>query len=209
MKFNPSFRRSASILSLCALLFPFTLSQSICALELPAAPALRGADYLSLLKNRVTWSRLPVSVYFARDAEYSASRERAARAGFSLWEQATDGYVCFNVQDYPEHAQIVVRFDPETNDGHTTTSFTSQRIVGARITIGVEREGECDVQCTAAHEFGHALGLSGHSRNDQDLMYPAHIMGRAWSITRRDLNTLARVYHVDPAVASDWTPQRR
>lgn len=172
-----------------------------------AAPA--GADYLGLLKNHVIWNKLPVTIYFVRDEEYSPSRERAARAGFDLWEQATDGYVTYEVVDSPKRAQITVSFDPDTNDGHTTTSFTSRRIVSARIVIGAERENESDLECTSAHEFGHALGLAGHSSVPRDLMYPAHYMGRSWSLTRRDLNTLARVYHVDPDIAANWTPLSR
>ncbi|MCW3097505.1 MAG: repeat protein [Chthonomonadaceae bacterium] len=164
-------------------------------------------DYASLLKNHVTWNKLPVTIYFVPDAEYTGAREKAARKGIDLWVQATDGFVGYKVVDDPDHAQITVRFDPTNDDGHTTTSYTSRRIMHARITMGVEQGSERDLECTAAHEFGHALGLSGHSSQSRDLMYPMHVMGRAWSITRRDLNTLALLYHIDPDVAAAWTPQ--
>ena len=51
-----------------------------------------------------------------------------------------------------------------------------------------------DIACIAAHEFGHALGLDGHSDRSADLMYPVHRMGSRLLITARDLRTLATVY---------------
>lgn len=194
---------------------PFGLTLfSLCILTLPASArsgqeetAPPGRDYLNLLSNRVTWNKLPVTIYFVRDEEYTSAREKAARAGLDLWGQATGGFVGYKVVDSSDAAQITVAFDPSTDDGHTTTTYTSRRLVHARIVMGVERGSTHDLRCTAAHEFGHALGLSGHSGELRDLMYPVHIMGRAWSITRRDLNTLAIVYHVDPDVAAEWTPQ--
>lgn len=164
-------------------------------------------DYYSLLKGHSQWNKLPVNIYFVHDSEYSSARERAARAGFDLWEQATGGYVTYKIVDSSDHAQITVTFDPTNDDGHTTTTFTSRRIVHARIVMGIDRGSSADLECTAAHEFAHALGLSGHSNDSRDLMYPSHIMGRSWSITRRDLNTLAQIYHVDSEIAMDWAPQ--
>jgi len=164
-------------------------------------------DYYGLLKGHSQWNKLPVNIYFVHDSEYSASRERAARAGFDLWEQATGGYVTYKIVESSDHAQITVTFDPTNDDGHTTTTFTSRRIVHARIVMGIDRGSSADLECTAAHEFAHALGLSGHSNDSRDLMYPSHIMGRSWSITRRDLNTLAQIYHVDSEIAMDWAPQ--
>lgn len=61
-----------------------------------------------------------------------------------------------------------------------------------------------DIVSTAAHEFGHALGIQGHSDDPDDLMYPSET--RFYSadgerlpapdrpVTARDLNTLRACY---------------
>ncbi|GAC1435482.1 MAG: hypothetical protein NVSMB6_32200 [Burkholderiaceae bacterium] len=170
-------------------------------------------DYSARLKVQGIWDTFPLRVYFVRDAQYSLKREQEARTGFSRWSEATDNYISFTVVDKAQDGQMLVRFNPASDDGFTTSRFrsTSQprssRIVQANITIGVKRSWPHDVECIAAHEFGHALGINGHSDNPRDLMFPVHTMGTPWSITRRDLNTLAAIYKPGPQVTLAWTPR--
>ena len=51
-----------------------------------------------------------------------------------------------------------------------------------------------DLEAAAAHEFGHALGIEGHSKDPADLMYFQHTVGQPWTITARDLNTMKMAY---------------
>ncbi|MFS8906249.1 hypothetical protein [Synechococcus sp. O70.2] len=70
-----------------------------------------------------------------------------------------------------------------------------------RIVIA-EGRGLAEVTAVARHEIGHGLGLWGHSPNPRDLMYGGHHakatgnrrLLRVPTITKRDLNTLKRVY---------------
>ena len=70
-----------------------------------------------------------------------------------------------------------------------------------RIVIA-EGQGLAEVTAVARHEIGHGLGLWGHSPNPRDLMYGGHHaeatgnrrLLRVPTITKRDLNTLKRVY---------------
>jgi predicted Zn-dependent protease len=151
-------------------------------------------NYAQRLDHRATWSSFPLKVTFTRDLEYTPERERHALAGFREWEAATAGFVRFQTTDPGARADITVSFDPNTSDGATTNSFVRGKMVRAEMKIGVKREGGGDVSCVAAHEFGHALGLSGHSDDRKDLMYPYHWMGRGCGISARDLNTLATRY---------------
>jgi predicted Zn-dependent protease len=70
--------------------------------------------------------------------------------------------------------------------------------------IAVAGVTAADLQSVAAHEFGHALGIDGHSDDPGDLMYPVEIRmigpdgnpvpAPVHSVTLRDLNTLALCY---------------
>lgn len=70
-----------------------------------------------------------------------------------------------------------------------------------------------DLQATAAHEFGHALGIDGHSDDPADIMYPTlhHTLlvgglpPPTHAITPRDLQTLKACYPLLPAEK----PQKR
>ena len=151
-------------------------------------------NYAAKLEHKATWAAFPLRIHFPRDSEYSAERERLATAGFRQWEAATGGVMRFDVIDHASRANITVRFDPGTNDGSTTNSFSRSEMIRAEMTIGVKREKSADITCIAAHEFGHALGVSGHSDDRKDLMYSYHWMGKGCGISERDLNTLASLY---------------
>jgi hypothetical protein len=104
----------------------------------------------------------------------------------------------------PQRADIFVRFDPDLNGGLTKTHFRKGRLFRADMTVGVAEDLDGDIECTAAHEFGHALGIDGHSDERGDLMFPVHVMGRGFRISERDVNTLATSY---PGLAKKLTAQ--
>lgn len=184
-----------SFACLCAVLAIGTAAAPERPANVPIS-SIPAPNYMDDIKARAIWPSFPLRVYFARDKSYSDEREMEARHGFSTWVDSTAGVVSFVVTDNPKEAQVTVRFDPGSNDGFTTTRFHRFRIASARIAVGVRRNWKSDIECIAAHEFGHALGLDGHSDRQEDLMFPMHLMGAPWSVSRRDLNTLAALYRV-------------
>ena len=120
--------------------------------------------------------------------------------GFDQWVTATDGRVDYVLVNDADSADIVVNFD--TNDGGsqvglTTVTFRGTTLERAEIDFFYLPPSDPNAartnQITAAHEFGHALGLGLHSPNDNDLM-AAITDGTNTTITNRDLNTLLTAY---------------
>ena len=60
------------------------------------------------------------------------------------------------------------------------------------------------IRLTAAHEWGHMLGIWNHSYDPADLMYPYLIPDRI--ITNRDVQTLLKAYTLTPALDLSTLP---
>ena len=45
------------------------------------------------------------------------------------------------------------------------------------------------------HEIGHALGIGGHSRNLNDVMYYSTNNYKNGEISKKDVNTVVKIYH--------------
>ena len=151
-------------------------------------------DYAASLRNQIAWDRFPLQVYFERDKNYRQDRQACAVKGMERWTAASHGFVRFDLTESKQDADVVVRFDSSSNDGYTTTHFTDGEITRADVRVGVKRGSGPDMEAIASHEFGHVLGIDGHSADKGDLMYPVHRMGAPYRVSARDLNTLARIY---------------
>ncbi|PQV64314.1 putative Zn-dependent protease [Abditibacterium utsteinense] len=142
------------------------------------------------------WNVFPLSVYFKPDAELSAARRDTAIAGFNEWVKATGGQANYSVVNQESQAKIIVRFYRFTGGagdtlGTTKVSYRGTVIERATIDLGITGDQNDDI-LTAAHEYGHALGISGHSPNALDLMYfTGNLSGE---VTTPDLNTVRTAY---------------
>ena len=171
----------------------------------PARSPARQADDL------YHWPRLPVRVFIAADSKQEKQWARTATAGFDEWVRATRGIVSYTQVYAAPDAQITVRFVPApTVPGHpglvglTTTFWLNQVLQEAEIVLATGGKTPGDLQTAAAHELGHALGISGHSSDPDDLMFPAPIRHGHWDggtnaasahpVTGRDLAILERCY---------------
>jgi len=151
-------------------------------------------NYAASVTSLLTWPSFPVRVFFIPDANLTANRKNSALAGFNQWVTATSSTITFQEVSSAPNADITVKFDPTTSNGLTELHFTGQQMQSADMTVGVRNLAESDIQCVAAHEFGHALGINGHSPDSGDLMYAVHIVGTSCPVTTRDLNTIKTGY---------------
>ena len=147
------------------------------------------------------WTLFPLHIYFNRDANYSAARQALAVKGFNQWVAATgsDG-VTYNVVNSEAASNVTVHFydftgGPGDTLGTTVVSYydASSTINSADMSLGITGDKANDV-LTAAHEFGHALGIYGHSPNPTDLMYFEGNQSNNGIITSLDLNTVLTAY---------------
>jgi hypothetical protein len=153
-------------------------------------------NYISQLPALLRWRSLPIKVYFVRDNHYTARRQQLAVEGFNKWVHITNKRLQFSLVESEREAQLLVRFDPSTRAGRTEYTYYPERreIVRAEMVVGVQGDSAIDIQSVAMHEFGHALGIAGHSSDPRDVMYPRYRVGVLASITTRDLNTVKTAY---------------
>jgi len=153
-------------------------------------------NYVRQLERLLYWERFPVTIYFVRDANYSDYYRTLALQGFDQWVEAAGGVVRYRELSSAEGAQIRVVFKPRTRNGLTTYTYypSSGRLVSATVEIGTLGNNPIDIRSVAAHEFGHALGVAGHSNNPEDMMYATYTTNVPLTISPSDLNTVKTAY---------------
>ncbi len=171
--------------------------------------SLNGGDnYRVSLTNVLHWGHFPLKVAFARRMmSGSQDLDQLARNGFEQWTKATSGAVRFEIINNREDADIIVTYDvlparPGNGErlGQTGFTYNRSRLLLTRATMhlnvweNMTRGDLMRFQNTAAHEFGHALGINGHSPDPDDLMYYSSSSSRG--VTVRDVNTLSTAYGV-------------
>ena len=146
------------------------------------------------------WPMFPLRVYFMQDSELTAARQALAVQGFNRWVQQTGGGTTYNVVTSAAVANVTVKFYQFTGGPGDTLGITnvkyydeSSTIDSADIRLGVTNDAANDL-VTDSHEFGHALGILGHSPVNRDLMYFEGNDQFTADITPSDLNTLLTAY---------------
>jgi len=174
-------------------------------------PNYVGGPHMGTLRR---WKRLPVRVFFdTGGGAYTKERKKRALAGFDQWTTATKGAISYTFVESAAKADITVRFHPGAHLpanrymlGQTIFATNGPWLTRAWMELatggGIRPE---DLTETAAHEWGHALGINGHSDDPDDVMSAVttrYVLpdgrfvppARLRSVTARDLNTLNTCY---------------
>ena len=157
------------------------------------------------------WAHFPVRVFITPSPVATDARKKSLLAGFDQWVQATDGVVQYRLVSARSQADIAVTFqagatvssDPGAA-GSTGVAFSGPVLKKADMELATGGFDSGSLQSVTAHEFGHALGIDGHSDAPDDLMYPTAtrfltfdlvpVPSAPRGITLRDLNTLKACY---------------
>jgi hypothetical protein len=152
------------------------------------------------LPNRLYhWTHFPLNVYIVSSNLATPDRIAQAMNGFSWWSQALGTVGQFNLVSSATQANITVQFENMglTNYGAITdyTVNGSGEMQSATITFNMTYlTGVPSIAPVAAHEFGHALGLAGHSPNDTDVMSVSPNVYNLTGLSQADINTMKTAY---------------
>lgn len=159
------------------------------------------------------WPALPVRVYFANDVSLTPPGGTATRVndliltGFNRWPAATGGVLGFTQVSDPSQAQITVstvtvpdasglaetgKASVTPGAGNVLQAATIQIYVWPDITVPELTQG---LLATATHEFGHALGIGGHSPDGGDVMFASHDPNADVMPSARDIATIKTIYY--------------
>ncbi len=153
---------------------------------------------------------MPIKVYVAPFRWYEKSKQMESTAyhrmvleAMDKWSQISGGTVRFHLVGNLNDSQIDINWRrvDRTSLGHCEYIINKQSMIySAEIRIGISdglihaKYNDFDeVRHTVLHEFGHALGLIGHSDHSADIMYVPHQYG-VTSISERDMETLRWLY---------------
>ena len=154
-----------------------------------------------------TWNALPLRIYFAPGDLLTPARQSAALAGFDWWVAAENGAVSYLITTDAASADVTVSFEQsgETEYGALTTYQydANAHLTQAAITFNVAYiNRDALLTPAAAHEFGHALGIDGHSVNAADVMAYSAGVYNLTGLSTRDINTIKTDYNCAAAARS-------
>ncbi len=167
----------------------------------PTAPF--APRYASLLTERIIWPTrtLTYSIDTSGDPRDPALLVAAVQKAFQRWGLGTNNLLTFTKVD--SGASIPIHFAPASDPdliggegaGAANYSYTPGTPRSTFISTDIKlRTGlsEGQLVAVAAHEIGHALGITGHSDTASDIMFP--VTDPSLPISQRDASTLAFLY---------------
>lgn len=170
--------------------------------EVPAPPApaseAPGAsryvpNYVEQVGTLRRWPKTRLTVRVVEPEADLRDLKSKVRKAVALWVEALDNDLTVEFTDDPA-ADITMKFVLPAELGgqrvgrtNIVYQISNNAIISAEVLLDQTLTDDYMVQVTA-HEFGHALGIDGHSQHDSDLMFNmAHLPA---TITDRDKNTL-------------------
>lgn len=161
---------------------------------------------------------LSTNSFYARLAtveHYVPTYRDVVKQGINDWNfLCAEGLVKFEIVEDPTIADVLIFWCPESGAGSVgRTYYPDLRYEGCRAIIHIETEymriwgarATMELRHTAAHEFGHVLGITIHSHDVDDLMHDAgktisweesKQYSAASPITRNDYVTLRAIYQL-------------
>ncbi|MCD7739830.1 MAG: matrixin family metalloprotease [Candidatus Gastranaerophilales bacterium] len=160
----------------------------------------------------------PVTYSIIGDSSVPQEYYDTIKEAINRWQTATNGQIVFKETQGNKNANIAInliddisRYDTN-NTGKTIPEMDDNVLKKMNVYIRKTDNkgnyyGTDKLLTLAQHEIGHALGIGGHSANDDDIMYYDYDkisddIGER-NITDRDLNTINLLYRMVPDVIDE------
>lgn len=168
----------------------------------------------------LVWSQFPVTIFVQKPSKFGPE-PTAAELRYQQWVDTVEQAVIqwqayFPLQEIAdsEAADIIVlrsqpkrevKLDPQTNlydIPRAVTAETNYKFYVKQNPATIAHKMKIQISpsytgisllATARHELGHALGIWGHSLNQQDALYFSQV-ANPLEISPRDINTLKKIY---------------
>jgi tetratricopeptide (TPR) repeat protein len=165
--------------------------------------------------ERLVWpvQQIPVPVYIRLTDQAQSVFVPGIYDNLDTWTRVTDGHLRFREVGYPDEARIIITLkpgplmDPNASIGHASFNsdslYTDNPMKSLKVSITVntgERFSDLSIENRkeqvrklVLHELGHAIGIWGHSKDPNDIMYTHPIVS---SLSQRDIKTVRRLYGI-------------
>lgn len=198
-------------------------AMGIPANEYPTQPNMVADDYFAGAASGgkyFRWMRMPIRVCITSGAGANGYRDsyyQDLMDSFSQWAVASGNRITFELSNNPSQSDITCYWTGDQNkimeggralEGGLTKlsgqpiNATNISITSARVTILTNRGGmplsDDDMKKVCLHEVGHALGINGHSTNNNDVMFFSESPTILPILSNRDTATIRRLYSGAP-----------
>jgi len=162
------------------------------------------------------WMKMPIRVCIMSGGGvqgYQNSYYQDLLNAFSQWAVASGNRITFELSNNPAQSDITCEWTGDANkvmdhgrllEGGLTklngqpVNATDISITNAHMTILTNRGGmplnDDDMKKVCLHEVGHALGINGHSDNNNDVMFFSESPTILPILSNRDMSTIRRLY---------------
>jgi len=158
-------------------------------------------------------AKMPLKVYMENGngiQGWTAEHNNTVLRAMQSWQSASRGRIRFTRVSTPNNADIMVRWQRDfAHDNYLGVSpykSYGNIIVQSDVNLAVYYPKSAtpmsltDISTTALHEFGHALGLKGHSPYPTDVMYFSSNEFERTALSERDINTMQMLYSTEADV---------
>lgn len=178
-----------------------------------AVSSNNGNNYLSsVIPNgqiiRFNEKAMPLKVFISDGrnlAGWNSGMKSVVTTAMASWQRASGNKLRFVTVGREGDANIVVKWQREFRDnivGVSPLQTMGNTIMRSDVTLALFYPGSpqmismTDMQGIAIHEFGHAIGLRGHSPYPQDIMYFSMNQKQRNTLSQRDINTINSLYKI-------------
>jgi len=160
-------------------------------------------------------AKMPLRVFIASGANvrgWTVDKNQAVYNAMAGWKAASGNQLRFQMVQNISDANIVVRWQERfshDNIGVSPLQMVGNTILQSDVHLATSQPNGSgllsmsELNWTALHEFGHALGIRGHSPQPDDVMFFAVNPSQQTGLTARDRNTIKLLYRQEADVTNN------